>query len=757
MSSLLFFQSLFGADASTGLPNEPWRYQSAVANALVERRNLVLTAPTGAGKTLAVLAPFLAYRKEIGARRLIYCLPMKTLAQGIHAEAVRVAALAGLPADKVTLQTGDSQGDPFFIVGDIIVCTYDQFLSGLLCGSYSLSKSQQNINAAAAAGNLVVFDEFHLMETGRAFLAAVTCLKLFRDCCRSVWMTATATAPLTQHLIEELEAVSITLGPEEMLKVERERFIQRKDVAISAAEVLAEPNSRTLAVVNTVRRSQELFEEVRALSAAHGIPSENIVLLHSRFFSRDKEAKRAQLYRLLGKGTAATSPVIVIATQVVEAGLDISAERLLTDLCPMNALVQRAGRCARFAGQSGTITVYRGPEFNALPYEETTVNRTWETLEGAQKLSHAKAAEWTDLVHQETDRATLAASTSHPGTCRKAIVDGIMKTRQGGVGDLIRAGSQTIEVFILRDPTGVRPATREAINVTRRQFYGLLSKHPGAGYNYDPEATGLWSPLVSLADAYFVAVPPAIARYTALAGLMLGQAGEEESPEAVAPPERFPFTYKREGWAAHTELVERRGAELAGSELAAEGLMGAQMAAVAKALRTACLLHDLGKLQTNWQDWALRYERSREPGYQDVEPLAHTESQNGVDRLLAREIRGKPPHSAASAAYAAQLLDNLEDNQWLAVIVSVVAHHGGWFSSLGPPVDRLEPRALAALKKLGFSRSVTKPTAAAVNEVGQEAEGLIDSLEKFWPIVSVVTRFLRLADQKATKEAGQVE
>ena len=116
------FSRLFGTNPGTGEPNLPWAYQNEVARGLRERRHILLTAPTAAGKTLAVLAPLLAFRHEIGAHRLIYCLPMKTLAQGIHAEAVKVAAMCGIEPELVTLQTGDHQGAPFFFQGDIIVC-----------------------------------------------------------------------------------------------------------------------------------------------------------------------------------------------------------------------------------------------------------------------------------------------------------------------------------------------------------------------------------------------------------------------------------------------------------------------------------------------------------------------------------------------------------------------------------------------------------------------------------------------------------
>ena len=127
MSHTSEFSSLFGL-SENGIPNIPRPYQDRLATLLKAKRNVVLTSPTGTGKTMAVLAPFLAFRKEMGVSRLIYCLPMRTLALGIFAEAQAMAKRATWPA-RVTLQTGDHPGDPFFHDGDIIVCTFDQLLS----------------------------------------------------------------------------------------------------------------------------------------------------------------------------------------------------------------------------------------------------------------------------------------------------------------------------------------------------------------------------------------------------------------------------------------------------------------------------------------------------------------------------------------------------------------------------------------------------------------------------------------------------
>jgi CRISPR-associated endonuclease/helicase Cas3 len=174
------------------------------------RENLLLRAPTGAGKTIAVLAPFLYARGKIGAARLIYALPLRSLAQGIYRETQEICRRLGTGFE-VTMQTGEQPDDPFFTRGDVIVTTYDQVLSGLLCGPYGLSPGQHNVNAALVAGNMVVFDEFHLMEISRAFLAGINCLSLFSKVTRSVWMTATATAPLETELLRSLSTV--TVGP----------------------------------------------------------------------------------------------------------------------------------------------------------------------------------------------------------------------------------------------------------------------------------------------------------------------------------------------------------------------------------------------------------------------------------------------------------------------------------------------------------------------------------------------------------------
>jgi len=101
---------------------QPFAYQIDVARLLFDRRNVTLRAPTGAGKTMAVLAPFVFPQWSRRPTKLIYALPLRTLAQGVF-NVAREAVDEGL-RPFVTLQTGEQPDDPFFERGIIIVTTY---------------------------------------------------------------------------------------------------------------------------------------------------------------------------------------------------------------------------------------------------------------------------------------------------------------------------------------------------------------------------------------------------------------------------------------------------------------------------------------------------------------------------------------------------------------------------------------------------------------------------------------------------------
>lgn len=99
------------------------------------------------------------------------------------------------------------------------------------------------------------------------------------------------------------------------------------------------------AIVNTVGRSQDLYEALVRL-----LPESDVVLVHSRFIGPHRMAKEELLRNLLGPpgpGRQRPSRLVVVGTQVLEQSLDIDVDVMVTDIAPVDLVLQRAGRLHR--------------------------------------------------------------------------------------------------------------------------------------------------------------------------------------------------------------------------------------------------------------------------------------------------------------------------------------------------------------------------------------------------------------------------
>lgn len=93
---------------------------------------------------------------------------------------------------------------------------------------------------------------------------------------------------------------------------------------------------------NTVRRAQEAYE---ALTAEFG--DSDVVLLHSRFVAPHRAVRERELVERLGRSGDRPHRLVVVGTQVLEQSLDIDVDLMVSDLAPMDLLLQRAGRLHR--------------------------------------------------------------------------------------------------------------------------------------------------------------------------------------------------------------------------------------------------------------------------------------------------------------------------------------------------------------------------------------------------------------------------
>jgi CRISPR-associated endonuclease/helicase Cas3 len=103
-----------------------------------------------------------------------------------------------------------------------------------------------------------------------------------------------------------------------------------------------------LVLRNTVRRAQDTFHGMR-----ERLPSEQVVLLHGRLSAGGRAKMTGRLLSALGppgkrdEGTSRPRTLVVVATQIAEQSFDIDVDLLVTDLAPIDLLLQRAGRLHR--------------------------------------------------------------------------------------------------------------------------------------------------------------------------------------------------------------------------------------------------------------------------------------------------------------------------------------------------------------------------------------------------------------------------
>jgi CRISPR-associated endonuclease/helicase Cas3 len=282
----------------------------------------------------------------------------------------------------------------------ILIGTQDMLLSRALMRGYGMSRYQWPVHFAWLHNDaLWVFDEVQLMGPG---LKTSAQLEAFRrkiglsSRSRSLWVSATLKrdwlrtvdfdpastiplelseeekkAPAVRERREAVKALTrcdaalISTKPSKSEKAEESEKVDKLTsddiktyLKALTDRVLAahQPGTTTLAILNTVERAQGLFVELEnrlAESSGKGkkkaaTPASNDpkpLLIHSRFRAQE----RAEQNRKLSEVAAKDGPGrIIIATQAIEAGVDMSARVLFTELAPWASLVQRFGRCNRY-------------------------------------------------------------------------------------------------------------------------------------------------------------------------------------------------------------------------------------------------------------------------------------------------------------------------------------------------------------------------------------------------------------------------
>lgn len=322
---------------------------------------LTFTAPTGSGKTLAILNAALQIRAQIQQQeghipRIIYCLPFTAIIDQNHAIFNKVLAtqLDDITDDillkhhhltDAVFQTKDAEyaadGAGQLLTetwqSELVVTTFYQLLYTLLS-----AKNANLKRAGQLTGSIVLMDEVQAIPIKYwqmiryLFEAMATALNT-----RFVLLTATRplifdtnkAIELLPHHVDYFKSLSrVQLHCYHRQSINLETFAQK------FVEYHQEEARPVLIIVNRKSAVSQLYELL-----TKNFPNRPILALSTSFTPRDRQIR----IRLMQRWLRNKKPCIVITTQLIEAGVDVSFPIVHRDLAPLDSIIQSAGRCNR--------------------------------------------------------------------------------------------------------------------------------------------------------------------------------------------------------------------------------------------------------------------------------------------------------------------------------------------------------------------------------------------------------------------------
>ena len=381
----------------------PRQQQKLVGEYPLDERLLILEAETGSGKTEAALWRFARLFDAGLVDGLYFALPTRAAAIQLHRRVNNTArrmfqghgpeAVLAVPG---YIRSGDAEGQKLpkwkvrwdddgqadeqrlmarwaaestkrSLAAAIAVGTVDQAMLA------ALQVKHAHLRAAAISRSLLVIDEVHASDHymteiqrhllkvhvdrgGYAMLMSAT----LGSVARSKWLGHRRGPGFEDAIAEPYPAVWGKSAARPLSSDPQEREERQKSVSMVLEPTMSAENgariaieaaragARALVIRNTVAGALEVFEAVRKvdesllLSVAGG-PA----LHHSRFAAEDRALLDGAVETALSPEARPAAGVIVIGTQTVEQSLDIDADILITDLCPVDVLLQRIGRLHR--------------------------------------------------------------------------------------------------------------------------------------------------------------------------------------------------------------------------------------------------------------------------------------------------------------------------------------------------------------------------------------------------------------------------
>ncbi|MEM2637074.1 MAG: CRISPR-associated helicase Cas3', partial [Candidatus Korarchaeota archaeon] len=242
--------------------------------------------------------------------------------------------------------------DTHAFLGLIIFTTWDTFLYGL--AAHKTIGNRFTLPAGAIAESLLIFDEVQMYQDKSMYMPKLIGLVLdllSKANVPTIIMSATIPDILKEIIAGNSRHLTVynndsrkpSRGEITVISIEEGDSEKLGKVIIEKVRAALEKNVKILIVRNTVRNAISTYNAIKKKFG-----DKKIMLLHSRFTIADREKKEKDIEK----------SEIIVATQVVESGLDMpNVGLVITDIAPIDALIQRIGRCARRKDEKGEAVI----------------------------------------------------------------------------------------------------------------------------------------------------------------------------------------------------------------------------------------------------------------------------------------------------------------------------------------------------------------------------------------------------------------
>lgn len=306
-----------------------------------------LNVPTGGGKTLSSLSFALAHACRHKLNRVIYVIPFTSIIEQTAQVFRDVLGSENVVEHHSNIDTGDETEATRLAAENwdapVIVTTTVQFFESLYAAGNKKCRKLHNIGRS-----VVIFDEVQSLPS-HLLSPCIYAMKALQRLCGCSLVLCTATQPAFEYRKQffeigwKSEDLHSLIGEslERRLALEMKRVKVEELGELTKRELLnhfvATGYHSALFIVNLTRQARELFELFSG--AGYG----NVYHLSALMCAKHRAETLKQVKECLAQG----APTILIATRVVEAGVDISFHVVYRDVCGLDSLAQAAGRCNR--------------------------------------------------------------------------------------------------------------------------------------------------------------------------------------------------------------------------------------------------------------------------------------------------------------------------------------------------------------------------------------------------------------------------